>query len=209
MTYAVKEMFFTFQGEGFHTGRPSIFVRFAGCNLWSGLEKDRLGAVCKFCDTDFVGTDGLNGAKFKTAEALAGKALELWPGGAERYAVFTGGEPLLQLDEDLIAAFHKEGFMVAVETNGTVVAPNGIDWLCVSPKADARLEQTFGDELKLVYPQIENAPEDFEELNFKVFSLQPLDGPETAENTKKVLEFCTAHPKWRISLQAHKIWDIA
>lgn len=209
MTYSVKEMFFTFQGEGFHTGRPSIFVRFSGCNLWSGLEKDRASAVCKFCDTDFVGTDGLNGGKFKTAKGLAEKASALWPGGEDKYAVFTGGEPLLQLNEALISAFHDEGFLVAVETNGTVVAPDGIDWLCVSPKADAGLEQTSGDELKLVYPQLENAPADFEGLDFKVFSLQPLDGPKTAENTQKVLDFCAAHPKWQISLQAHKIWDIA
>lgn len=209
MSYSVKEMFFTFQGEGFHTGRPSLFVRFAGCNLWSGLEKDRAKAVCKSCDTDFVGADGAAGGKFKTAEELARKASELWPGGAERYAVFTGGEPLLQLDGALIKAFKRQGFLVAVETNGTLKAPEGIDWLCVSPKADAPLKQTSGDELKLVYPQIENAPSDFENLDFKIFSLQPLDGPETAENTKKVLEFCAQHPKWQISLQAHKIWGVA
>jgi len=208
MTYSVKEMFFTFQGEGFHTGRPSIFVRFAGCNLWTGLEKDRSSAVCKFCDTEFVGTDGENGAKFKTPADLAKKASELWPGGVDKYAVFTGGEPLLQLDDALINAFHKEGFLIAVETNGTITAPDGIDWLCVSPKANAQLKQTSGDELKLVYPQVENAPEDFEKLVFKVFSLQPLDGPKTAENTKGVLDFCAANPNWRISLQAHKIWDI-
>ncbi|MHA1544519.1 MAG: 7-carboxy-7-deazaguanine synthase [Alphaproteobacteria bacterium] len=208
MSYAVKEMFFTFQGEGLHTGRPSIFVRFSGCNLWSGLEKDRAKAVCKFCDTDFVGSDGENGAKFKTAAELAEKASSLWPGG-DKYAVFTGGEPLLQLDEALISAFHEEGFLVAVETNGTLEAPEGIDWLCVSPKADANLKQTSGDELKLVYPQTENAPEDFESLDFKVFSLQPLDGPDTVGNTQKVLEFCAAHPKWQISLQAHKIWGIS
>lgn len=208
MTYAVKEMFFTFQGEGAHTGRPSLFVRFAGCNLWSGLEKDREAAVCKFCDTDFVGTDGVNGGKFKTAKEVAAKASRLWPGGS-KYAVFTGGEPLLQLDDALIAAFHKQGFEVAVETNGTVKAPDGIDWLCVSPKADPKLAQTAGDELKLVYPQDENAPEDFEALNFKVFSLQPKDGPDLKENTAKTLDFLEAHPKWRLSLQAHKIWDIA
>lgn len=209
MTYSIKEMFFTFQGEGFHSGRPAIFVRFSGCNLWSGLEKDRAKAVCKFCDTDFVGSDGENGAKFKSAADLAEKASSLWPGGGDKYAVFTGGEPLLQLDEDLISAFHAAGFLVAVETNGTLKAPEGIDWLCVSPKADANLKQTSGDELKLVYPQIENAPEDFEVLDFKVFSLQPLDGPDTAKNTKKVLEFCSKNPKWQVSLQAHKIWDIA
>lgn len=207
MTYAVKSMFFTFQGEGAHTGRPSLFVRFAGCNLWSGLEKGREEAVCKFCDTEFVGTDGENGGKFKTAKSLAKRAAELWPGG-DKYAVFTGGEPLLQLDKALIEAFHKEGFKIAVETNGTVKAPKGIDWLCVSPKADAALKQTSGDELKLVYPQGENTPSDFEGLDFKVFSLQPLDGPETLENTKKALEFCAARPNWRLSLQAHKYWDI-
>ena len=209
MSYAVKEMFFTFQGEGAHTGRAAIFLRFAGCNLWSGLEKDRGTAVCKFCDTDFVGTDGVNGAKYKTAHDVAAKASELWPGKHTRkYIVCTGGEPLLQLDEDLIAALHAEGFRVAVETNGTVEAPGGIDWVCVSPKADAKLVQTSGDELKLVYPQVENKPEDFEGLDFRVFSLQPLDGPELAQNTEKTLSFCTAHPKWQLSLQVHKYWGI-
>lgn len=207
MTYAVKSMFFTFQGEGFHTGRPALFVRFAGCNLWSGLEKDRAKAVCKFCDTDFVGTDGAGGGNFKTAGDLAKKASGLWPGGG-KFAVFTGGEPLLQLDRTLIEAFHQEGFQIAAETNGTVKAPKGIDWLTVSPKANARLQQKSGDELKLVYPQRENAPSDFEALDFKIFSLQPMDGPGAAKNTRKVLEFCAAHPKWRISLQAHKYWDI-
>jgi len=208
MTYAVKEMFFTYQGEGRHTGRPSLFVRFAGCNLWSGLEKDRESAVCNFCDTDFVGTDGPGGGKFRSAGELAAKASRLWPGG-EKYVVFTGGEPLLQLDEVLIEAFHKEGFKIAVETNGTVKAPEGIDWLCVSPKADAPLKQTSGDELKLVYPQGKNSPEDFAGLNFEVFSLQPLDGTNIKKNTKKTLDYIVAHPKWRLSLQAHKIWGIA
>ncbi|MCH7806106.1 MAG: 7-carboxy-7-deazaguanine synthase [Proteobacteria bacterium] len=208
MTYTIKEMFFTYQGEGARTGRASLFVRFAGCNLWSGLEKDRAGAVCKFCDTDFVGTNGPGGGKFKSAEELAKKASTLWPGG-NKYAVFTGGEPLLQLDDALTKAFHAEGFQVAVESNGTIEAPEGIDWLTVSPKADAPLEQTSGDELKLVYPQVENNPEDFEGLDFKVFSLQPMDGPALKKNTEKTLIYCAAHPGWRLSLQAHKIWDIA
>jgi len=208
MSYAVKEMFFTFQGEGRHTGRPALFVRFAGCNLWSGLEQDRAGAVCKFCDTDFVGTGGENGGKYKTAEGLAEMASALWPGG-DKYAVFTGGEPLLQLDDALIDAFHNAGFKVAAESNGTIAAPRSIDWLCVSPKADAPLKQTSGDELKLVYPQAENAPEDFENLDFKVFSLQPLDGPELKKNTEKTLDYISTHPTWQLSLQAHKIWDIA
>ncbi len=204
MTYTLKEMFFTYQGEGARTGRPSLFVRFAGCNLWSGHEKDRAGAVCKFCDTDFVGADGPGGGKFKTPEALAIEASILWPTGdkyGKKYAVFTGGEPLLQLDDAVIEAFHAEGFQVAVESNGTVKAPKGIDWLTVSPKADAPLLQKSGDELKLVYPQIENNPEDFEGLDFKVFSLQPMDGPDLMENTEKTLSFCARHPKWRLSLR--------
>ena len=208
MSYAVKEMFFTWQGEGAHTGRPSLFVRFAGCNLWSGLEKDREAAVCNFCDTDFVGVDGEGGGKFKSAAELAETAAALWPGG-EKYAVFTGGEPLLQLNEPLIAAFQRQGFSVAVETNGTLKAPPGIDWLCVSPKAGAPLKQTSGDELKLVYPQVENKPEDFEDLDFGTLSLQPMDGPDLKKNTYMTLQYCRAHPKWRLSLQAHKIWGIA
>jgi 7-carboxy-7-deazaguanine synthase (Cx14CxxC type) len=208
MSYTIKEIFFTFQGEGAQAGRPSLFVRLSGCNLWSGVEKDREKAVCKFCDTDFVGADGPGGGKFKSAMELAKQASRLWPGG-EKYAVFTGGEPLLQLDDALIAAFHKEGFKIAVESNGTVKAPDGINWLTVSPKADAPLKQTSGDELKLVYPQGENKPEDFEGLDFTVFSLQPMDGPALRENTEKTIYHCAAHPKWRLSLQAHKIWDIA
>ena len=210
MSYAVKEIFFTFQGEGHHTGRAAMFLRFAGCNLWSGLENDRARAVCKFCDTDFVGVDGVNGNRFKTAEALAKKADALWPGiSGEKFIVCTGGEPLLQLDKKLIAALQNEEFEVAVETNGTLKAPDTINWVCVSPKANAKLLQTSGDELKLVYPQVENTPEDFENLDFKVFSLQPKDGPNLKENTAKTLEFCTTHPKWRVSFQAHKYWGIA
>jgi len=210
MTYAVKEMYFTFQGEGAKTGAPAVFVRFAGCNLWTGLEKDRGKAVCKFCDTDFVGTDGVNGGKFQTVTDLAKKAKALWPGisGLTPLVVCTGGEPLLQMDQALIDAFHREGFVVAVETNGTVKAPRGIDWLTVSPKADAPLRQRNGDELKLVYPQAENRPETFEGLDFKVFSLQPKDGPDLAVNIDKAIAFCARRPKWRLSLQAHKIWDI-
>ena len=209
MSYAIKEMFFTFQGEGAMTGRAAVFVRFAGCNLWSGLEKDRAAAVCKFCDTDFVGTDGVNGAKYKTARNVAEKASALWPGvSQDKLIVCTGGEPLLQLDGALIDAFHEQGFKIAVETNGTVKAPASLDWVTVSPKADAKLVQTTGDELKLVYPQAENKPEDFEGLDFKVFSLQPCDGPELTQNIAKTLEFCARHPKWRVSLQAHKYWGI-
>lgn len=209
MSYTIKEMFFTFQGEGAMTGRPAIFLRFTGCNLWTGLEKDRSKAVCKFCDTDFVGTGGVNGAKYKTARDIAEKAAALWPGlSAHKLIVCTGGEPLLQLDKSLIDALHDEGFEIAVETNGTIVAPSGIDWITVSPKADAKLVQTSGNELKLVYPQAENTPENFENLNFKVFSLQPLDGPDLKENTEKTIQFCAAHPKWRVSFQAHKYWGI-
>ncbi len=214
MTYAIKEMFFTYQGEGALTGRPAIFLRFAGCNLWSGLEKDRSEAVCKFCDTEFVGTDGPGGGKFKAPRDLAKKAAALWPGNSgNMMIVCTGGEPLLQLDEALIKALQAEGFMVAVETNGTIAAPKSLDWVCVSPKADAALVQKAGDELKLVYPQVENTPEDFAGLNFKVFSLQPKDDPDNRNNTTKniaaTLKYCAAHPKWRLSLQAHKIWNIA
>jgi 7-carboxy-7-deazaguanine synthase len=210
MSYAVKEMYLTFQGEGALTGAPAVFVRFAGCNLWSGREQDRATAVCKFCDTDFVGTEGTGGGKFRTAGALAAAAKKLWNGdaGATPLVVCTGGEPLLQLDGALVGAFHREGFKIAVETNGTIKAPKGIDWLTVSPKAAAPLRQKSGDELKLVYPQGENRPQAFERLRFKVFSLQPKDGPELAENVGKALAFCARRPRWRLSLQTHKIWEI-
>ncbi|EAP89817.1 hypothetical protein OA2633_06384 [Oceanicaulis sp. HTCC2633] len=204
MTYSVKEMFLTVQGEGGQTGRPAVFLRFAGCNLWSGLERDRASAICQFCDTDFVGVDGVNGGKFKTAEALADKVASLWPGGGEPYVVCTGGEPLLQLDAPLIDALHEAGFRIAVETNGTIKAPEGIDWVCVSPKSTAPLKQTSGDELKLVYPQPEAMPELFSGLDFKQFRLQPMDGPDQMKNAQAAFEYCLQHPQWMLSLQTHK-----
>lgn len=210
MTYSVKEMHYTLQGEGIHTGRPAVFLRFAGCNLWSGRERDRAAAVCKFCDTEFVGTDGPNGGKFRDAKAVAQAVADLWPSTAEnsRYVVCTGGEPLLQLDEMLIAALHEFGFEVGVETNGTVEAPRGIDWICVSPKSTAPVVQTRGNELKLVYPQVDALPEQFAELDFEHFLLQPMDNENTADNTKAALQYCLEHPRWRLSLQTHKILGI-
>ncbi|MCM2327197.1 MAG: 7-carboxy-7-deazaguanine synthase [Lysobacter sp.] len=211
MSYAVKEIFYTLQGEGAQAGRPAVFLRFAGCNLWSGLERDRATAVCRFCDTDFVGTDGEGGGKFATADELADAVLARFPAEAsraERFVVCTGGEPLLQLDDALVDALHVRGFEVAVETNGTVKPPHGIDWLCVSPKSTAPLVITAGDELKLVYPQVDAPPQKFEGLDFRVFSLQPMDGPERGTNTKLAVEYCKAHPTWRLSLQTHKVLGI-
>ncbi len=205
MTYAVKEMFYTLQGEGARAGRPAVFVRFAGCNLWSGREEDRASAVCQFCDTQFVGVDGDGGGKFETPQALADAAAKLWPGGGEPYVVCTGGEPLLQLDTPLIHAYHEAGFEVAVETNGTIAAPLGLDWVCVSPKANAELVQTFGDELKLVYPLSGAAPERYAHLAFDHFFLQPMDAPTRDANTQAAITYCLAHPQWRLSLQTHKI----
>jgi len=204
MTYSVKEMFLTVQGEGGQAGRPAVFLRFAGCNLWSGLERDRASAVCTFCDTDFVGTDGVNGGKFKMPEALAAAAAALWPVGGRPYVVCTGGEPLLQLDAPLIDALHEAGFEIAVETNGTLKAPAGIDWICVSPKSTAPLVQMSGHELKLVYPQADAMPEAFEHLDFQEFRLQPMDGPKQMENATAAFEYCLKNPKWRLSLQTHK-----
>jgi 7-carboxy-7-deazaguanine synthase (Cx14CxxC type) len=205
MTYAVKEMFYTLQGEGARAGRPAVFVRFAGCNLWSGREEDRAKAVCQFCDTQFVGTDGDGGGKLETPEALVRAAAALWPGDGDPYVVCTGGEPLLQLDTPLIHAFHEAGFEVAVETNGTIAAPLGIDWVCVSPKANADLVQTSGDELKLVYPQAGAEPERYAALAFAHFFLQPMDSPARDANTQAAITYCLAHPQWRLSLQTHKI----
>ncbi len=207
MTYSAKEIFYTLQGEGGNVGRAAVFLRFAGCNLWSGLERDRATAVCSFCDTDFVGTDGSGGGKFKTAELLAEAVLGQWPKDRadRKLVVCTGGEPLLQLDDSAVEAFHQRGFEVAVETNGTIPAPAGIDWLCVSPKANAELKQTSGDELKLVYPQQLARPEQFEHLNFGQFLLQPMDGPDLEENTRLTIEYCLEHPQWRFSLQTHKV----
>jgi 7-carboxy-7-deazaguanine synthase (Cx14CxxC type) len=212
MTYSVKEICYTLQGEGAQTGRPAVFLRFAGCNLWTGREEDRASAVCRFCDTDFLGTDGPGGGKFASAPALADAVAETWPRAASTVSrpcvVCTGGEPLLQLDEALIAALHQRGFQVAIETNGTLDAPPGIDWICVSPKAGAALRQTKGDELKLVYPQPGAEPERFEQLAFRHFSLQPMDGPEREENTELAIQYCLAHPRWRLSLQTHKVLGI-
>jgi 7-carboxy-7-deazaguanine synthase len=206
MSYAVKELFLTLQGEGGQVGRPAVFCRFAGCNLWSGREQDRASAVCTFCDTDFVGLDGPGGGRFETPHDLAGAALALWRGPTDqpRLIVCTGGEPLLQLDAPLIAALHAQGFEVAVETNGTLPAPEGLDWICVSPKADAPLAQTRGQDLKLVYPQPGVDPARFESLAFEHFLLQPMDGPHRIENTRAAIDYCLAHPRWRLSVQTHK-----
>jgi 7-carboxy-7-deazaguanine synthase len=206
VTYSVKEMFYTLQGEGAQTGAASVFLRFAGCNLWSGLESDRSKAVCRFCDTDFVGTQGVNGGKFRQANELAQAVNRLW-GAAQsdhKLVVCTGGEPLLQLDDALIDALHEHGFRIAVETNGTIKAPRGIDWICVSPKSTAPLNQITGDELKLVYPQADAPPENFETLSFKHFFLQPMDGPDQAHHTKAAIQYCMKHPQWRLSVQTHK-----
>jgi len=205
MSYAVKEIYLTLQGEGGQAGRAAVFCRFAGCNLWSGREEDRAQAVCNFCDTDFVGMDGPGGGRFANASALADAVVAQW--GEEpqnRLVVCTGGEPLLQLDGALIEALHARGFSIAVETNGTLAAPAGLDWICVSPKADAALAQTSGQELKLVYPQVGVDPARFEHLAFERFLLQPLDGPDREANTKAVIAYCLSHPRWRLSLQTHK-----
>ena len=205
MTYSVKEIFLTLQGEGGQAGRAAVFCRFAGCNLWSGREQDRVSAVCTFCDTDFVGTDGVNGGKFAGPEELVAAVAQAWTGPMEgRLVVCTGGEPLLQLDPPLIAAFHEAGFEIAVETNGTLAAPAGIDWVCVSPKAQAALVQTSGQELKLVFPQAGVDPARFEGLAFERFYLQPMDGPDREAATAAAVAYCLAHPKWRLSVQTHK-----
>ena len=208
MSYAVKEIFYTLQGEGANAGRAAVFCRFAGCNLWTGREQDRADAVCKFCDTDFVGTDGPGGGKFATPETLADAVLAQWPGGGRPFVVMTGGEPLLQLDPPLLDALHQRGFEVAVETNGTLPRPAGIDWLCLSPKADSEVVIQGGDELKLVYPQEGGPPERYRHLGFRHFFLQPMDGPDRERNTRLALEYCLEHPEWRLSLQTHKILGI-
>jgi 7-carboxy-7-deazaguanine synthase (Cx14CxxC type) len=211
MTYAVKEIFYTLQGEGANAGRPAVFCRFAGCNLWSGHEKDRATAVCTFCDTDFVGTDGPDGGKFRTAAELAAAVAERWPrvnGRSKPLVVCTGGEPLLQIDAPLVAALHAEGFEIAVETNGTLEPPDGIDWICVSPKAGSTTVLLRGNELKLVYPQEAAPPERFADADFEHFFLQPMDGPEITANIARSVEYCLAHPQWRLSLQTHKITGI-
>ena len=214
MTYSVKEIYYTLQGEGAQSGRPAVFLRFAGCNLWSGREEHRAAAVCRFCDTEFVGTDGPGGGKFESAAELAVAVRQAWPADAAAacpYVVCTGGEPLLQLDEKLIAALHATGFEVGVESNGTLAAPAGIDWLCISPKAAAPVVQTSGHELKLVFPQTEPEaqPEKFIGLQFEHFFLQPLDGEELGENTRRAIDYCLSHPRWKLSVQTHKVLGIA
>jgi 7-carboxy-7-deazaguanine synthase (Cx14CxxC type) len=210
MGYVVKEVFATLQGEGANAGRPAVFCRFAGCNLWSGREEHRATAVCRFCDTDFVGTDGPGGGRFGTADDLAAHVEATWPAGEEhRFVVCTGGEPLLQLDDELVAALHARRFEVAIETNGTLVPPAGVDWVCVSPKAGAELVLTSGDELKLVFPQAGADPAAYEHLAFAHFLLQPMDGPDVVANTKAAIDHCLTHPQWRLSVQTHKYLGIA
>jgi len=209
MTYAVKEIFYTLQGEGALSGRPAVFCRFSGCNLWTGREEDRKEAVCTFCDTDFVGMDGTEGGRYRDAGSLADRIASLWPKGAPaRFVVCTGGEPLLQLDPPLIEALHDRDFAVAIETNGTIPPPDGIDWVCVSPKAGAELLVTSGDELKIVVPQTGLDPLDFAGLDFRRFSVQPMDGPDRIGNTEWAIAFCLAHPQWQLSLQTHKMTGI-
>jgi 7-carboxy-7-deazaguanine synthase (Cx14CxxC type) len=209
VSYAVKEIFLTLQGEGAQAGRRAVFCRFAGCNLWSGRESDRATAQCRFCDTDFAGTEGTRGGRYATAPELADAIADEWrTGRADRFVVLTGGEPLLQVDRELIDALHACDFQIAVETNGTIAPPRGLDWICVSPKAGAELRVRAGDELKLVYPQVGALPEDFVSLAFGRFSLQPMDGPALASNTALAVAYCLAHPQWRLSLQTHKILNI-
>ena len=210
MSYAVKEIFLTLQGEGAHAGRAAVFCRFSGCNLWSGREQDRAAATCRFCDTDFVGTDGTLGGRYASADELAEMIAGQWTGDdTNRYVVLTGGEPLLQVDEPLVAALHARGFSIALETNGTLPVPPGVDWICVSPKADAPVVQTTGHELKLVYPQEKARPERFEHLDFERFLLQPMDGPDREANTRAAIDYCLSHPRWRLSVQTHKYLGIA
>jgi 7-carboxy-7-deazaguanine synthase len=212
MSYAVKEIYYTLQGEGANSGRAAVFCRFAGCNLWSGREEDRADAICNFCDTDFVGTDGLGGGRFSSAVELAGAIAVKWPTNsstlARRLVVCTGGEPLLQLDAELVDAFHEVGFEVAIETNGTRLPPPGIDWICVSPKAGAEFVLRYGHELKLVFPQKGAEPERFDGLEFEHFFIQPMDGPLREANTRLATEYCLDHPQWRLSLQTHKLIGI-
>jgi 7-carboxy-7-deazaguanine synthase len=209
VTYAVKEVYYTLQGEGANAGRAAVFLRFAGCNLWTGREEDRAQATCQFCDTDFFGTNGPGGGKFASASELAASVRATWPatlnGNSRPLAVCTGGEPLLQLDEPLVAALHEAGFQVAVESNGTIPVPGGVDWLCVSPKVNAQLVQVSGDELKFVFPQEGGDPERFAALDFKHFFLQPMDGPDGRRNTELAARYCLDHPQWRLSLQTHKL----
>ncbi len=210
MTYSIKEIFYTLQGEGNHAGRPAVFCRFAGCNLWSGREEDRASAVCSFCDTDFVGTNGLGGGKFKTAAALASAINDLWPKSypASKYVVFTGGEPLLQLDVPLIDAMHECGFEIAIETNGTLPVPEGVDWICVSPKMGSALVVKKGSELKVVIPQAGQPMHEYALLDFEHHFVQAMDGPELDENIRLAIAYCKDHPKWKLSVQTHKLLQI-
>jgi len=208
VTYSVKETYLTIQGEGAYTGRVAVFCRFAGCNLWSGLEEDRSTAVCQFCDTEFVGIDGSNGGKFDSPENLTNHILSFWNGTDAPFVVFTGGEPLLQMDDKLVEALKKKHVEMAIETNGTLIPPDGIDWICVSPKQEAELLVTKGDELKIVYPQDGLDPSNFLDLDFDVFSLQPMDGPEYNNNLQETLVYCRTHPEWRLSLQTQKYLQI-
>lgn len=210
MTYSIKEIFYTLQGEGAHAGRPAVFCRFSGCNLWTGRESDRASAVCQFCDTDFVGTDGEGGGKFRTPEQLAATIAALWPASypASKYVVFTGGEPLLQLDAALIAAMHAVGFTIAIETNGTLPVPDGVDWICVSPKMGSTLVVTRGSEIKVVIPQAGQDLAAYEQLDFENFYVQAMDGPLAEFNTKLAIETCKRNPKWKLSLQTHKLLQI-
>lgn len=209
MAYFVKEIFLTLQGEGIHSGKTAVFCRFSGCNLWTGREEHRSSAVCKFCDTDFVGTDGTGGGRFGTADALADAVAREWIGTSDRpFVVLTGGEPMLQVDDALIDAFHERGVFIALETNGTLAVPRSIDWICVSPKADSVVVQRSGDELKLVFPQGEVHPRDVEAWDFDHFMLQPMDGPSVAEHTRAAIDYCLLHPKWRLSSQTHKALGI-
>ena len=210
MSYQIKEIFYTLQGEGANAGRPAVFCRFAGCNLWSGREQDRASAICQFCDTDFVGTDGTLGGRFDTAQALAAQIAAMWPDSdkAHRFVVLTGGEPLLQVDEALVDALHAVGFKIAVETNGSLAAPQGIDWICVSPKAGAEWVQKTGNELKLVYPQPRLMPDALDVAGFEHYLLQPMDGLFQKKNTLKAIEYCQQHPEWRLSVQTHKFLEI-
>jgi 7-carboxy-7-deazaguanine synthase (Cx14CxxC type) len=209
VSYAVKEIFLTLQGEGAHAGRAAVFCRFSGCNLWSGREEDRAAAACSFCDTDFVGMDGTLGGRYGSADELARTIAAEWTASpSDRYVVLTGGEPLLQVDKALIDALQAVGFEIGIETNGTIVPPEGIDWLCVSPKGGTDLRITKGHELKLVYPQSDARPEDFKDLAFERFSLQPMDGPDAAGNTARAIDYCLRHPQWRLSLQTHKTLGI-
>jgi len=210
VTYSVKEIFYTLQGEGNHAGRPAVFCRFSGCNLWTGREEDRASAVCQFCDTDFVGTDGVGGGKFKSAQDLAAAINALWPTSytASKYVVFTGGEPLLQLDADLIAAMHAVGFEIAIETNGTLSVPEGIDWVCVSPKMGSELVVRKGNEIKVVIPQIGQDMATYANLDFEHYFVQAMDGPLRDDNLRRAIDFCKQHPQWKLSLQTHKLLQI-